>query len=551
MSETGIVLRHASDHSLLVTLAPEISPGAHRRVRNALAALMGEPLPGVTNLHPAYTSVLISYDPGVADREALRETVRDRIAAAERIELPEAPRVEIPVVYGGESGPDLGAVAERCGLAEQEVVRLHASGSYFVHFLGFSPGFPYLGGMPPEIAVPRRDTPRTRVPAGSVAIAGTQTGIYPLESPGGWQLIGRTPLALFDPHRTPPALLAIGDRVSFTPVTTADFGGLDDVAARPAGTVGRRAIRVLHGGFQSTVQDLGRPGHAHLGVSASGAADPFSLSVGNRLVGNGAGAAAVEMTLAGGTFAVEAATVIALAGSDFAPHLDDRPVPLWEAIEVRPGQTLAVGATRDGARCTLCVRGGVDAATVLGSRSTHLISGLGGLAGRALEDGDSLAVGEAAAGPGQRRGFDRARAAQALARTELRVVPGPQWERFAREARAALFSTPYRVSEDSSRMGLRLSGAPLAAAAQGGMITEGVTLGALQVPGDGQPILSFVEHQTTGGYPQIACVIAADLHRVGQLRPRDEVRFVGVTLAAADAARGELEAATRAVGVGE
>jgi len=550
MSETRPKLLHASDHSLLVSFAEEISPAAHRRVRQAFSALGAEPLPGVTNLHPAYASLLVSYDPTAANREELWELVAERLEAGEHVEPRDPPVVEIPVVYGGDSGPDLAAVADHCRLSGGEVVRLHASGAYLVHFLGFSPGFPYLGGMPSAIAVPRRATPRTLVPAGSVAIAGDQTGVYPLASPGGWNVIGRTPLELFDARRTPPTLLAIGDRVTFTPVAEAELSGEGrEVPQAPQTPAGSGVIRVLDGGFQTTVQDLGRPGHAHLGVSACGAADPLTLRLGNWLVGNPEGAPALEMTLLGGAFVFAAASVIAVTGADFSPALDGRPIPLWSSVEVRVGQTLRVGATRGGARCTLCVRGGIGVAPVLGSCSTHLTTAQGGLQGRALRRGDELPVRELrpAGGP---RGFDREAAARLLARKELRVVPGAQWEWFSQDARAALLSSVYRVSEDSSRMGLRLGGTALRARNQGAMVTEGVSLGALQVPGDGQPILSFVEHQTTGGYPQIACVIAADLHRVGQLRPRDEVRFVAVTLAEADAALGELDAAVRAGRIG-
>jgi len=537
-------LRHASDHTLLVTFAEEISPGAHRRVRQALAVLQAEPLPGVTDLHPAYASLLVSYDPTVADRDELRRQVADRIAMAGETTLPEPRDLEIPVAYGGEHGPDLQDVANACGLSPAEVIRQHASGDYLVYFLGFSPGFPYLGGIPPAIAVPRRARPRTRVPAGSVAIAGSQTGIYPLASPGGWQIIGRTPLALFDAQRTPPALLSMGDRLRFVGATAADFAGQADEAGTGEQTSERSgAIKVVNPGFQSTVQDLGRAGHAHLGVSASGAADTFSLRVGNRLVGNLEGAAAIEMTLLGGTFTFDRSTVIAIAGSDFSPTVDGRPAPLWTAVEVRSGGTLALGATRDGARCVLCVGGGIAIAPVLGSASTHLTTGLGGVAGRALRAGDVLPLGEPAPDGEGRRVFPALTAARFLRRRELRVVRGPQWEWFVPEAREALFASGWTVSEDSSRMGLRLKGTPLMAERQGTMLTEGVSLGALQVPGNGQPIVSFVEHQTTGGYPQIACVISADLHRVGQLRPRDEIRFVRVSLAEADLALRELRAA--------
>ena len=538
-------LRHASDHSLLVTLGGEISPAAHRRVVAAFRALQEPPLEGVTNLHPAYASVLISFDPTAVDRSALRERVAERLRAAPALVTAETAVREIAVVYGGDAGPDLRAVAEHCGLAEDEVVRQHASGEYFVSFLGFSPGFPYLGGLPPAIAVPRRATPRTRVESGSVALAGSQAAIYPLASPGGWQVIGRTPLSLFDPRRSPPALLAIGDRVRFVPVPAAEFESGRVGVPQPRSGDAARGIRVVAAGFQTTVQDLGRAGYAHLGVSASGAADPFSMRAGNRIVGNAEGAPAIEMTLVGGTFVFEAATVVAVTGSDFAPTLDGRALPLWRPVEILPGRAVTFGATRGGARCTLCVRGGVRVGPVLGSASTHLTSGLGGLGGRAIRSGDSLDIGDAVGEPGKRlTGWPEA--ARMLERSTIRVTRGAQWDAFPASARASLFSSPFRVREDSSRMGLRLAGPQLATRTRGEMITEGVSLGALQVPEGGQPIVSFVEHQTTGGYPQIACVIAADLHRVGQLRPRDELHFVEVTLEEADAALRELTTALRA-----
>ncbi len=547
---TEPVIRHASDHTLLIAFADEISLAAHRRVRAALHALGREPIPGVTNLHPAYASLLVSYDPTVAVAADVGAEVAGRLRTADAVTLPEPARIELPVRYGGECGPDLAEVASACGLTPEDVVREHTGGEYLVYFLGFSPGFPYLGGLPSRLAVPRRPNPRTLVPAGSVAIGGAQTGIYPLASPGGWRLIGRTDAVLFDPGRTPPALLAAGDRVRFVATEDATLFPAPDAALGPNGDVLRAAaVRVVSPGFQSTVQDLGRPGWAHTGVSASGAADPVSLRIGNWLVGNPAGAAAIEMTLTGAALTFAQPCLVAVTGSDFEAAVGGVPVPPWTAVEVGGGDTLTFRATRSGARCTVCVGGGFAVPPVLGSASTHLTSGLGGFGGRALRAGDVLAVGPAAAVPAGRR-FPPEAAARLLRRDRLRVTRGAQWERFTPQARAALVASEYVVSESSSRMGLRLEGAPLESERPGEMLTEGVSLGALQVPGDGRPIVSFVEHQTTGGYPQIACVIAADLHRIGQLRARDRVRFEEVSLDEAGAALRELERELRALEVG-
>lgn len=267
-------------------------------------------------------------------------------------------------------------------------------------------------------------------------------------------------------------------------------------------------------GLQTTVQDLGRFGYAQFGISASGAADPLALRAANLLVGNAENAAALEMTLAGGTFEFESDAVIALTGSDFGAGL-----PLWTAIEIKAGQTVRCGATRSGARCYLSVRGGIAVPKVMGSASVHVMTGVGG---RALRAGDVLPVGDVAV----RRPRGPARGVPAYQREGvLRATPAAQADWFGGE----LYGANYTVSEESNRMGIRLRGLAIASPA-GHMLTEGTPLGAVQVPPDGQPIILFVEHQTTGGYPKPANVISADFCRLGQLRPRDEVHLEQVTI---------------------
>jgi antagonist of KipI len=273
------------------------------------------------------------------------------------------------------------------------------------------------------------------------------------------------------------------------------------------------SIRVLSPGFLTTVQDLGRFGWAHFGVSASGGADPLALRAGNLLVGNAENAAALEMTLTGGEFEFERAATIALTGSDFSADL-----PLWTTVEVKAGQTVRCGPSRSGARCYLCVRGSIGVPKAMGSASTHLMTGVGG---RALRKGDVLPIGNQAV----RRPRPGISVPPFPAAGPLRVTDGPQAGWFAGE----LYQAEYTVSEESNRMGLRLRGAAIPSAS-GHMLTEGVPLGAVQVPPDGQPIILFVEHQTTGGYPKPANVISADFWRLGQLRPRDQVRFERVLM---------------------
>ncbi len=292
------------------------------------------------------------------------------------------------------------------------------------------------------------------------------------------------------------------------------------------------ALHVQTPGLLTTVQDLGREGFGPMGVSPSGAADAISLRLGNRLVGNAEGAAGLEMTLLGGNFLFTERTIFALTGSDFGSTLDGASVELWTSIEAQPGQTLRMGPTRSGARCYLCVQGGIAVKTFLESSSTHLLSGLGGFEGRALRKGDVLNCGPAKASFLKRR--LSAKSLQDFSpRKVLRVTAGPQNDWVPESSQKLFYASVYQVTEESNRMGLRLEGPRLPTRSGGQMITEGVALGAIQVPESGQPIILFVEQQTTGGYPKIANVISADLSSVGQLRPRDEIRFerVGMDVA--------------------
>lgn len=285
-------------------------------------------------------------------------------------------------------------------------------------------------------------------------------------------------------------------------------------------------------GLLTTVQDLGRPGFGPMGVSPSGAADPVALRLGNLLVGNEPGAPALEMTLLGGSFVFPEGAVIALTGADFGASLDGRPVETWTPCPIPPGSKLSLGPTKDFARCYLTVAGGIQLQLFLGSASTQLLGALGGYGGRALRKGDILPLGT----PEKKI---RARKISQVAlfnlkpRKVFRVTDGSQSEWFPSEVKQAFFRSTFEVSEESDRMGLRLDGPTLSVSMAGEMITEGVPLGAIQITPAGQPIILFVEQQTTGGYPKIANVIGVDLHRLGQLRPRVEIRFERTSLAVA------------------
>ena len=236
----GVRFQAASDQSLLVYFDPlpkksgtqdtspqnQITPEANDRIRKLLRLLETEPITGVHNLHPAYSSLLVKFDALKLRPAELEQTIRGYVLRIDKLPLPEPRLVEIPVCYGGEHGPDLPEVAELRGITADQAIELHASATYIVYFLGFAPGFAYLGDVAEQLAIPRLPSPRKIVPAGSVGIAGRQTGVYPIATPGGWRLLGRTPLKMFQPDRAQMSLLSIGDRVRFVPISRLQFAKL-------------------------------------------------------------------------------------------------------------------------------------------------------------------------------------------------------------------------------------------------------------------------------------------------------------------------------------
>lgn len=454
-------------------------------------------------------------------------------------------------------GADLGDVAELTGLSEEAVVAAHTATPWVAAFGGFAPGFAYLTGGDPRLEVPRRGTPRTAVPAGSVALAGNFSAVYPRQSPGGWQLIGRTSAVLWDVHRAQPALITPGNRVRFTAVRelvelrapTVSAGARarpvpahgpaasvpspgsvplpgPSVQGTPTGTPGLApaGLTVVDPGLYSTVQDLGRPGLMHLGVAGAGALDRAALRQANRLVGNAAGSAVIE-TLNGG-LALEAREdqVLAVTGADVRltiamPDGRERGTALCSPFLLRAGEVLRQAPPTSGLRAYTAVRGGFAAEEVLGSRSSDSMSGLGPAP---LTRGSALSVGHAV--PGSPVGDPELPRASGMPET-LRVIPGPRDDWFGEGALERLCDTVWTVTAQSDRIGLRLDGAALTRVRAGELPSEGTVPGALQVPPSGLPVLFLADHPVTGGYPVIAVVASADLDRAAQLPPGTVVRF--------------------------
>ena len=290
-------------------------------------------------------------------------------------------------------------------------------------------------------------------------------------------------------------------------------------------------LEVLREGLQSTVQDQGRFGYAHLGVSASGAADNFSLIIGNILVGNPKHYAGIEMTIIGDKYRFKSDAYIALTGSEFEAELDNNSIPFWKRFLIIIGEILDIRSTKNGARCYLCVAGGINIKDVMGAKTTHLTSGIGGLHGRILKKLDELDFGllDDSIKPIQNLNDSITTDTKII-----KVTKGVQWSWFDKNQKNKLFQHQYQVEELSNRMGLRLFGNAIKTNRENEITTAGISLGSIQIPGGGQPIISFVEHQTTGGYPIIANVISADIRKVGQLKAGDCFQFELISLGSAE-----------------
>lgn len=492
-----------------------------------LASLQADPIVGIEELVPAARTVLVYYRPTAISREALvaRIGARSLTAVTEQTH----PLVEIPVDYSGE---DLNEVAQLLGLPPGEVVRRHTGSEYTVAFTGFAPGFAYLSGGDPSLNVPRRATPRTRIPAGAVGLAGEFSGVYPQASPGGWQIIGVTSVPMWDLARKVPALLQPGFKVRFVDATGKQVAAPQVSASPPLASPAQHngsAIQVRRTGLQALLQDSGRHGLAAQGVSTSGAMDRGALRLANRLVGNASDAACIEIANGGFELVSRGDTVVAFAGADAPIELTTAAgarstVAGHQAIALSDGDSVVLGEPRAGVRSYFAVRGGFIVAPVLGSRSTDTLSKVGP---PPIAAGDVLPVrqvmrGAVVALADQPRG-DLPNTHQVVT---LDVVMGPRTNWFTPEAVALFASQAWQVTPQSSRVGLRLLGpTALARANPAELPSEGTVLGAIQVPPNGQPVLFLADHPLTGGYPVMGVVASYDLDRAAQIPVGASVRF--------------------------
>ena len=498
------------------------------------------PLPGQVDVLAAAETVMV-----VGESAAATRAIGARLLELELAPLiaSDSGLVVIDTVYDGD---DLADVAELTGLSVDGVVAAHTGQVWTVAFAGFAPGFGYMVGENEALTVPRRSSPRTAVPAGSVALGGQYSAVYPRRSPGGWQLIGRTGARMWDLDRPQPSLVRPGDRVQYRAVrevVTAQSPSSGDTPAREPEKEHHveSGFRILNPGAQSLIQDLGRRGYGPLGVSAAGALDRASLRRANRLVGNASSAAAIESVNGGLTVEALGDQVVAVTGApttltieapswfDSDGESDDgaiqpgatRTAPMAAPFALLDGEVLTLGAPESGFRNYVAIRGGVDVPEVLGSRSADTMSGIGPaplVIRQVLPVGgatESTAVGS----PELQPDFPGGGVAV------LDVIPGPRADWFDQKALDSLCGQEWLVTPQSNRVGMRLDGTPLKRTREGELPSEGTMAGALQIPPAGLPVLFLADHPITGGYPVIGVVRDEHLDVAAQVPIGGKIRF--------------------------
>ncbi|MCA9835306.1 MAG: 5-oxoprolinase subunit PxpB [Trueperaceae bacterium] len=491
-----------------LSFSETIDQEANASLQAFAQSLLEQALEGITDIIPGYRNIFIEYE----DSLVTETSVKKWLESVKHAKVKAQPReVKLSVIYNGE---DLAEISELTGLSRKEIIELHGEPSYQVYALGFTPGFPFMAELPEKLRLPRKAIPRKRVAAHSVAIAGAQTGIYPLASPGGWHLLGQTQEAVFDPRRQEPFLLQAGDKVRFIAGSGQPAPPVERLELLPE-TPARPVLKVQKPGLLDLPVDTGRFLVGRFGLARSGALDAQLASVANQLLGNPSKAVLLEMTLTGPVMECLEPCLVAHTGWSVTSRLNGKAQPPFSSFALKKGDVLSFEPTSQGVRSYLALAGGIESRQFIGSASVDLT----GLIGRGLETGDVLGqAAETRALPGRTfapfRKLDK--------ETTIRIGPGPQ---ASQELIQVLTSSSYSVLS-ADRMGIRLQGPALGVE---GIISEAAPIGAVQVTSAGMPIILLNDRGTLGGYAKPALIVPQDLPKLAQLRPGQRLKFRAIS----------------------
>jgi antagonist of KipI len=556
-SSSQIKILDVGDTSLLVDFQGQGS--ALNSVHRLCEFLLANHPSWLLDVSPGIDSLLVCLDFPSLDYEEVRQAARADLQIAMR-KILSAPKLQnknervyrVRVCYDPEIAPDLISSAQKCNLTVREFINRHKRSQTFVDILGFMPGFAYCSGLDPSLRLPRLETPRTAVPPGSIAIAELQTGLYPQSTPGGWNVIGRTPDVLFDAKREPPNLLSAGARVEFIEITLDEYKKIQADLAKQNLPIEKlshevgNTIEVLSPGLLTTIQDLPRYGYAHLALSAGGPIDLDGAALANALIGNPSNAVGLEITGIGPNLLFHVDTWVAWVGGQVEVKLDNKSVFGNRPIRVLRGQTLNFSSIRQGYRVFLAIAGGIEVQSVLGRGGSHLSSGIGN---KPLQKGEFLRLSKSDYSdrvPLLKRMIDSgisttkwsiAPPVALSQKTQLiRAIPSLHTSLLSPQEQELLWKTIWTVSSQSNRMGMRLNSDFKITSPIAGIASQGICFGTVQLPPSGLPILMLSEHQTTGGYPRVLEVVRSERSKLAQMKPGDKFQFIKTSLDEADTA---------------
>lgn len=552
-----------NEYSILLSFGNSIDVHTHQLLMQAKQCIEQNPFPGFVETVPAYNTLAVYYDPAAVVQTTatiaatVEQTVRHILAHAEQLTAATTNQVvEIPVCYDEVFAPDLIDTATNLQLSTDELIQLHGNKPYHVFMLGFTPGFPYMGKVDERLITKRKQQPRLAVEPGSVAIAGEQTGIYPFATPGGWNIIGRTPLQLFDRNSVNPFLLKAGDEVQFKAITKEEFenyGTSDAPVGRdsknnishPTKTSedNKPIVHIEQCGFLTTLQDTGRTGYLQYGVSKGGAIDKDAAQLANALVGNDTDEPVLELTQSPHRFLFTADAVVAFAGGGLQPETEQQLLPLYKPLFIAAGTIVNCKQQLPGFRLYMAVAGGFAAEEFLQSSSTDLLAKAGGFNGRPLKKADILLQKNKLSKLQQQllqvlkagAAIELFQPGNSITSNTIRVLKGAEWNYLTNASATDFTQQPFIVTQQSNRMGYRLKTEALQTNQSCDIISSPVTQGTVQLTSSGEMIVLMADAQTVGGYPRISQVCAADLSLLAQKKPGDAIQFQIVSLQEAEA----------------
>lgn len=527
LSECAITIEWSNKMSILV----------YEQITSLNLLLNEHPFTGFTETVPAYNSITVFYQPELMitfDKSPIvfvKSHIEKLIAEKSIHTAFKNNCVSIPVCYDEEFGPDLLYISETTGISVQQVIATHQQKDYHVYMMGFLPGFSYMGEVDDTIAIARKASPRAVIEKGSVGIAGNQTGIYPLSSPGGWQIIGRTPYCLFDVEKEDPFFIKTGDTVHFDSITKEEFYKYKEKenSVVVEEEVKNPNVIVRKAGVYSTFQDNGRFGFRSYGVPESGAMDAYSHNIANALVGNKKNCATIECTMGGLCLEFNINTVIALTGAGIV-FVNGKSIPLYQPHNIAINDVVEIRFNNKGIRTYLAVQGGFASKVMMNSRSASPKINIGttlkkdmGLRVEKLQTKQVL------------KKINKLEIPVFESHKTIRIIDGNEINWINKESLQQFYTQHFALSNRCDRMGYLLEGKPIYLENKVEMLSTAVVKGTIQLTPSGQLIVLMHDCQTTGGYPRIGQIAAIDLRVMAQLKQGDTIHFKRISFEEAEA----------------